>query len=186
MNKIFTTVTSELNRFVFLLAPLFILAACSARVEPKATDQQEATANAVSTQASPVTVAAIENSSDEVYFDLIANTSNCLGEDLWLGGKLESESKATLAQSGAISHHKAYKITELTATGLNSNNIYQVNNRTNTLRAVVNPDGVIYLQLGQGQLQLLPQANNKPLVLAYQPNPADGYYDGTVGRWSCK
>ncbi|ARS36884.1 hypothetical protein [Pontibacter actiniarum] len=187
MTKIFTSAISDLNRLVFLLLPLSLLASCSTRVEPKLGEQQEATAAVVAPKEVPaVTVAAIENTSDEVYFDLIAKTSNCLGEDLWLGGKLESESKAMLAKSGALSQHKIYKITELTATGLNSNSSYLVNNKAHTLRAVVDKEGVIYLQLSQGQLQLMPQANEKPLVLAYQPNPSDGRYDGMVGRWSCK
>ncbi|AKD02689.1 hypothetical protein PKOR_05570 [Pontibacter korlensis] len=172
-----------------MLLPLLFLTACSTHVEREATEKklQEATVAVVAPKNVPtVTVASFQNESDEVYFDLIANTSSCLGEDLWFGGKLESHSKAMMAKSGGSSYQKVYKITELTATGLNSNNSYKVDNKTNTFRAVVDKDGTIFLQLSQGQLQLVPQANAKPLELAYQPNPSEGYYDGTIGRWSCK
>ncbi|MDX5436756.1 MAG: hypothetical protein LPK03_06145 [Pontibacter sp.] len=189
MNKISTPVFSDLNPLVFLILPLLMMFSCSPRVERETDKQQdmEATATTVGPKDVPtVTVAAIENQSDEVYFDLIANTSSCLGEDLWFGGKLESYNKALLANSGAFSQQKVYRITELTATGLNSNNSYLVNNKANTLRAVVDKDGTIFLQLSQGQLQLVPQEKSKPVVLAYQPKATDGYLDGSVGRWSCK
>ncbi|MCX2741910.1 hypothetical protein [Pontibacter anaerobius] len=188
MRRTSTSVISVLNRIAFLLLFLFFVAACSAHVEREADKkQQDATVAVVTSKKVPsVTVASYENQSDEVYFDLIANTSNCLGEDLWFGGKLESQNKAMLANSGAFSQQKVYIVTELTATGLNSNNSYKVDNKSHTLRAVVDKDGVIFLQLSQGQLQLVPQANADPLVLAYQPNPTSGYYDGSVGRWSCK
>ncbi|WP_276498583.1 hypothetical protein [Pontibacter litorisediminis] len=171
-----------------LLLPLLFMAACSAHVERDAAKEQQTPTVAVvaSKEVPAITVASFQSQSDEVYFDLIANTSNCLGENLWFGGKLESQSKAVLASSGAYTQQKVYRVTELTATGLNSNNSYRVNNSGNTLRAVVSETGEIFLQLSQGQLQLEPQANAKPLVLAYQPNPKEGYYDGTVGRWSCK
>ncbi len=188
MFRISTSVISVLNRFVLLLLPVLFIAACSAHVERETDKKQQDTTVAVvaSKKVPSVTVASFQSQSDEVYFDLIANTSSCLGEDLWFGGKLESQSKAYLANSGGITQQKVYRVTELTATGLNSNNSYKVNNNTNTLRAVVSEKGEIFLQLSQGQLQLLPQANEEPLVLAYQPNPSDGYYDGTIGRWSCR
>lgn len=189
MNKISTPVISDLNLLTLLILPLLMLVSCSPRVERDADNQQdmEATATIVGpTDVPAVTVAAIENQSDEVYFDLIANTSNCLGEDLWFGGKLESYNKAVLANSGAFLQQKVYRITELTATGLNSNSSYLVNNKANMLRAVVDKNGVIFLQLSQGQLQLVPQQKSKPVVLAYQPKATDGYLDGSVGRWSCR
>ncbi|GHA65841.1 hypothetical protein [Pontibacter akesuensis] len=137
-------------------------------------------------QAPAVTVAAITEPSEEVYFDLVARTSNCLGENIWFGGKLVSEEKISLASSGAITEAKVYRIAELTATGLNSNKNYQVSNDKNTLKAVTGSQGEVYIQLTQGELLLLPQEDEQPLVLAYQPNPTDGYYDGMPGRWSCE
>ncbi|WP_299760249.1 hypothetical protein [uncultured Pontibacter sp.] len=188
MNKISTPVISVINRIALLLLPLTFVAACSAHVEREPEQKQPDAAVAVvaSKKVPTVTVASFQNQSDEVYFDLIAKTSNCLGEDLWFGGKLESHSKAVLASSGAYSHQKVYKVTELTATGLNSNSSYKVDNNANTLHAVVDKDGVIFLQLSQGQLQLVPQANGESVVLAYQPNANEGYFDGSIGRWSCK
>lgn len=188
MNKRSTSALSELNLFALLILPLFVLASCSARVELDDKEQQQGTtATVVAPKDVPtVTVAAYNNAADEVYFDLIANTAGCMGEDLWLGGKLERDTKVSLANSGAVSHSKVYRITELTATGLQSNSVYLVNNQTHTLKATTDKDGTVYLQLAQGQLQLLPDATGKPVVLAYQPNPVEGYYDGTVGSWRCK
>ncbi|GAB3824253.1 hypothetical protein GCM10028895_32280 [Pontibacter rugosus] len=186
MNKNSTLKISDVNSFVLIIVSLLVLASCSARVEREVDEQHNTTAVVAPIKAPSITVAAIENASDEVYFDLIAETSNCLGEDLWLGGKLESNDKVSLASSGAISPSKVYRITELTATGLNSNSSYLVNNKAHTLKAVTGSRGVVYIQLSQGQLQLVPQTDAKPLVLAYQPNPAEGYYDGLAGRWSCK
>lgn len=167
--------------FFFVLT----LGSCSTHVEQEVkatTSDQEATAS----ETTAITVAAIEDQSDEVYFDLIAKTSNCLGEDLWLGGKLESSDNVQLSNSGAISKTKVYKVTELTATGLNTNNSYLVNNNTGTLQAKYDENGVIYLQLSEGKMQLKPYPSATPIVVAFQPNPEDGYFDGSVGRWSCK
>ncbi|TPE45418.1 hypothetical protein [Pontibacter mangrovi] len=189
MYKTFTSVISGLNRFVVLALPLLILGACSAHIDrdaEKQTQQENTVATIAPKEVPSVTVASFQSESDEVYFDLIANTSSCLGEDLWFGGKLEGQPKAMLGQSGALTHQKVYRITELTATGLNSNNSYLVDNKANTLRAVVDNKGNIFLQLSQGRLQLLPREDAKPLVLAYQPDATDGYLDGSVGRWSCK
>ena len=184
MRKIFTPKPSDYT----LLASLFIaliLGACSAHVEQdkKATvaENKDTTAK----QVSAVTVAAIEQTADEVYFDLIAETNNCLGEDLWLGGKLESADKLVLSNSGAFSKTKVFTVTELTATGLSSNNTYQVSNNSDLLQAKYDNNGTIYLQLSDGQMQLKAYPSAKPIVVAYQPHAQHRYYDGTIGDWQC-
>lgn len=183
MNRTYTPKFSDYT-FIALFFFALTLGACSTHVEQdKKTTEPEAVA---AKEAASVTVAAIEQPSDEVYFDLIAKTSNCLGEDLWLGGKLESTDKVQLSNSGAISKTKVYKVTELTATGLNTNNSYLVNNNAGTLQAKYDEKGVIYIQLSEGKMQLKAYPSAAPIVVAYQPNPDDGYFDGSLGRWSCK
>lgn len=186
MNTISTPKHSGFNFYCCLLLSLLLISACTTRMDRDTEKKPDAFAAVAPTQSPAVTVAAIENPSEEVYFDLVARTSNCLGENIWFGGKLESDEKIALASSGAITESKVYRITELTATGLNSNKNYLVDNKANTIKAVTGSGGEVYIQLGQGELQLLPKENEQPLVLAYQPNPTDGYYDGMPGRWSCE
>ncbi|WP_299817869.1 hypothetical protein [uncultured Pontibacter sp.] len=166
------------------MALTFAFASCSTHID-KDKDATASTETVAPQKPAAVTVAAIKRTSDEVYFDLIAETKNCLGENLWLGGKLESTDKVVLSNSGAFSKTKVFTVTELTATGLSSNNAYQVNSN-NTLQARYDNKGTIYLQLNDGQMQLKPYPSADPIMVAYQPNPNDGYFDGTLGRWSCK
>ncbi|WP_439880640.1 hypothetical protein ACSX1A_15975 [Pontibacter sp. MBLB2868] len=186
MNKTFTPKFSDYTLLAFMFFA-FALGSCSTHVEQEVKSTASEPEAVAAEQTTSVTVAAIEKSSDEVYFDLIAKTTNCLGEDLWLGGKLESTDKVTFSNSGAISKTKAYKVTELTATGLNTNNSYLVNNNAGTLWAKYDEKGVIYLQLSEGKMQLKAYPSATPVVVAYQPNPQDGERpDGTLGRWSCQ
>lgn len=186
MKKKYTPKFSDytLSAFFFIV---LLLSACSTHVEP---EKKKTSANTESVRTPEkvyaITVAAIEKTSDEVYFDLIAETNNCLGEDLWLGGKLESTEKVVLSNSGAFSKVKEFTVTELTATGLRSNNTYQVNSNNNLLLARYDNKSTIYLQLSDGQMQLKAYPSAKPIVIAYQPNPKDGYYDGSLSNWRCK
>ncbi|MFD2514168.1 hypothetical protein ACFSRY_09845 [Pontibacter locisalis] len=182
MNKTSTLKFSDYTLLV-LFSFALIFSSCSTHIEQEVKTAEAETEIMASKEVTAVTVAAIERPSDEVYFDLIANTSNCLGEDLWLGGKLESSDKVHLSKSGAISKTKVYEVTELTATGLNTNNNYLINN-SGTLQAKYDEKGVVFLQLNEGEIKLKPYHSAAPIVVAYQPE--DGYFDGTLGRWSCK
>jgi hypothetical protein len=184
MDRTFTFKISDYTLFIFLTIVLAFIS-CSTQIEQEIKETTAQTENAEPKKHQAITVAAIERISDEVYFDLIAETQNCLGEDLWLGGKLESTDKLVLSKSGAFSKTKVFTVTELTATGLRSNNTYLVNNNHNTLQAKYDNHGTIYLQLSNGQMQLKAYPSADPIVMAYQTNPEDGYYDGTVGHWSC-
>jgi hypothetical protein len=183
MNKISTLKFSGYI-FSFIFFILLTLGSCSTHVEQDLkTKEPEAISKA---DKNTVTIAAIEKPTDEIYFDLIAKTYNCLGEDLWLGGKLESSDDVKLSKSGAISKTKVYKVTELTATGLSTNTSYLLNNNTKTLNAKFDEKGVIYLQLNEGKMQLKPYQSATPIVLAYQPNSKADQADEALGSWSCK
>ena len=184
MDKNFTSKLSDYT----LLASLFIallFGACSTHVEQDKKETTAETDTAAPQENSAVTVAAIEKTADEVYFDLIAETDNCLGEDLWLGGKLESTDKVVLGSSGAFSKTKVFTVTELTATGLNTNNSYLVNSN-NLIQAKYDNKGTIYLQLRDGQMQLKAYPSAKPIVVAYHLDPEESYYDGSLGNWLCQ
>ncbi|GAB3202859.1 hypothetical protein ABID22_001107 [Pontibacter aydingkolensis] len=183
MDKTFTSKISDYTSFFFFALVLF-LPSCTTHVEQE-TEEATTTTNFAPEKASLITVAAIERTADEVYFDLIAETDNCLGEDLWLGGKLQSTDKVVLSNSGAFSKTKEYVVTELTATGLNSNNTYQVNNNNNLIRAKYDNKSTIYLQLSDGHMQLKPYPSAAPIVVAYKTVPENGYYEGSLGQWRC-
>ncbi|MBC5993913.1 hypothetical protein [Pontibacter cellulosilyticus] len=185
MDKNFTSKFSDYTLFAYFFIAL-LLGACSTHVEQDKKESTAETETAAPQKHSAVTVAAIEKTADEVYFDLIAETDNCLGEDLWLGGKLESTDKVVLGNSGAFSKTKVFTVTELTATGLSTNNTYLVSNNNNLLQAKYDNKGTIYLQLRDGQMQLKAYPTAKPIVVAYQLDPEEGYYDGSLGNWRCQ
>mgnify|MGYP005748531193 CR=1 FL=1 len=184
MNKTSTSKFSDYTLLIFLLIA-FLFHSCSAHVEQDSKEAMAGTETEVPKKAIAVTVAAIKKTADEVYFDLIAETDNCLGEDLWLGGKLESADKLVVSNSGAFSKTKVFTVTELTATGLSTNKPYQVSDNSNLLQAKYDNKETIYLQLCDGQLQLKAYPSAKPIVVAYQPHTESSYYDGNLGDWRC-
>ena len=169
---------------LFLITTAFTSCSTQLREEEGRQESANTTTQAAAPKQNPVTIAAIEKTSDEVYFDLIAETDQCLGENLWLGGKLESTDKVVLSDTGAFSKVKEFVVTELTATGLNSNNLYQVNN-SNLLQAKYDEGGIIYLQLNTTQMQLRSYAKAEPIVVAYQPQAEESYFDGSLSNWRC-
>ncbi|MDX5421552.1 MAG: hypothetical protein LPK14_04810 [Hymenobacteraceae bacterium] len=169
---------------MFFFLP-FLFSACSARVELESDEQKAAPTPVAAKEVPAVTVAAIEGTSDEVYFDLIAETTNCLGENLWFGGKLEGATHLAPGNAGADSPKRTYEVTELTATGLSSNQSYVIENSSKTLKAYSDEDGVIYIQLSEGKLRLAPKAGSSPVIVAYNPSQSDDYFDGVADRWSC-
>lgn len=184
MYRISTSEKSDLA----LIAALFILlllslASCTARVEKEVSEQQKAMEAVVAEEDTAVTVAVLHDASDEIYFDLVAKTSGCFGEDLWLGGKMESKRKVVRASSGALFQAKEYLITEVTATGLSSNKVYAVQNGASALKGVSKGDGVIHLQLMEGHLEVLSQSNTHSVVLAYEPVQLSKKLAGT---WNCQ
>ncbi len=184
MDKTFTFKISDYTLFS-ILSFVLIFISCSTHIEQEIKETTAQTETTLPVKHKVITVAAIDKITDEVYFDLIANTQNCLGEDLWLGGKLVSKDKVILSNSGAFSKTKVFTVTELTATGLSSNNTYLVNDKYNTLHAKYDEKGTIYLQLSDGEILLKAYPSAAPIVMAYRSNSADGYYDGSVGHWSC-
>ncbi len=173
------TSTQKFNlRLPAFLLVLF-LSACTARVdrEPQASASDETKEQTI------VTLAASEAPDEEAYFDLIAETSDCLGENLWIGGKVEA---AADSRTGDSPSHKVYKVKELTATGLNTNNSYTLRDSKGTLTAISDEDGNIYVQIGEGRLQLVPESGKDPIVVAYQPWANAGQAEGIAGKWSCQ
>ncbi|PRY14845.1 hypothetical protein CLV24_10382 [Pontibacter ummariensis] len=185
MKAIYTPRSSALILWALLLFFLPFFSSCTRHREPEADELLAKRETVTAKEMPPVTLAAIHDSADEVYFDLIANTSGCLGEDLWLGGKLETNSRITMASSGAQSSAREYTVTELTATGLNSNNSFFVNNPSGSLRAVCDANGVIHLQLNEGQLQLTTKNKLTPIVVAFQADQENETGE-IAGSWSCR
>lgn len=185
MKRFFTPNFKELTLTAFTLLTLF--SACSTRVErdEKAMAKQEPV---VATQPNAVTVAAIQAPEDEAYFDLIAETSSCLGENLWIGGKVESSRQMALTKSGDITHIKVYRIKELTATGINSNQSYTFEENAGILKATYAGSDMLHLQLNDGELQLMHSAATgaEPVVLAYHTTKPNELQTGKAGNWSCK
>lgn len=182
MYKISTSDKSDLSLLAVLFLMLLLFSSCTARVEKEVQEHQKTTAAVAAEEDAAVTVAAFNNTSDEVYFDFIAKTSGCLGEDVWLGGKLESIRKVMVANSGALFPVKEYKVTELTAVGLSTNNNYAVQDKEQILKGISKGNGVIHLQLIDGELELLSPSNSHPVVLAYEPVIMSKTIAGT---WSC-
>ncbi|MCC9135832.1 hypothetical protein ACFSKU_17560 [Pontibacter silvestris] len=185
MKRTFTSVNSGLYLLVVCCLLLFY-SSCTTRVDHKAKEQQVTELPVPVKETGTITVAAIAAANDEVYFDLIAETSACLGENLWIGGKVESAEKMALGKSGDISPSKVYEIKELTATGLSTNSSYTLSNGAGIIRAACDDKGVVYIQLSEGQLQLLTASNTKPVIVAYQPQADNAYVNGTVGNWTCQ
>ncbi|QCR24174.1 hypothetical protein [Pontibacter sp. SGAir0037] len=188
MNRTSTSAKSDLTLIALLsmLLAVFILASCSTRVERETNKEADVKDVIATTEQPAVTVASLGEAAEETYFDLIANTSNCLGEDLWIGGKIESAKKLVMTQTGSTSLQKVYEVKELTATGLHSNNSYTLLNDAGTLKAVCDESGVLYIKLAEGPLQLVSEESTKPLTVAYEPVLAVNSEDGKTGIWSCK
>ncbi|MCC9168472.1 hypothetical protein [Pontibacter harenae] len=184
MNKIYTSNYS--NLYFLITGLLLLISSCTPRVEANKDQSQEATA-VVSPAVKPepvVTVLSIEKPTEEVYFDLVANTSNCLGETLWIGGKAQSGEEAVLDDKGVLKPNTVFEVKELTATGIETNNSYTLDNAKGTLKAVYDKNGVLQIQLGDGPLQLIPRSGNaRTITVAHQAIPADMGY---VGHWTCK
>jgi len=182
MTKTSTSVSSDLS----LLASLFLMllySSCTARIDRNAQEpatEQETPVAAV--QKTPVTLAAIEAPAGEAYFDLIAETTDCLGENVWIGGKVESADKLALSKTGALRKTKVYQVTELTATGLSTNHSYTFRDQNNALLAIVDNDGKVNLQLRDGALQLSTMPGDAPIVLAFHQTASVSA--GT--DWSCQ
>ncbi|WP_242926128.1 hypothetical protein [Pontibacter vulgaris] len=159
------------------------MAACSARmdVEPQASATDE------TKEQTAVTVMAsqTQTQTEEAYFDLIAETTDCLGENLWIGGKVETVVQAE-SNTGDSPDQKVYQVKDLTATGLSTNKTYTLQNSAGTLNAVSDADGNIYVQLGEGQLQLMPTSGSKPVVMAFQPWADTEQTEGMAGKWRCQ
>lgn len=136
MYKISTSDKSDLTLLAFLFFLLLLFSSCTTRVEKEVQEHQKATAAVAAVEDAAVTVAAFNNIPDEVYFDFIAKTSGCLGKDVWLGGKLEHIRKVLVANSGALFPVKEYKVTELTAVGLSTNNNYTVQDEEQIMKGV--------------------------------------------------
>lgn len=184
MKRTFTSVYSGV--YLNITCLLLLLCSCTARVDREPNEKQVAKATVPVKEKGAVTVAAIAASSDEVYFDLIAETSGCLGENLWIGGKIEGTEKKNSSKSGDTFKSKQFEVKELTATGLNTNSSYKLQNGAGMIKAVCDDKGVVYIQLSEGQLQLLTDSDKNPVIVAYQPQIADNYLDGTVGNWTCQ
>jgi hypothetical protein len=165
----------------------FFLFSCSPQAEHRAERQADVLqTNTMDQHTEAVTVAAMEEPIDEAYFDLIANTTACLGEDLWIGGKVESTNKVSLSKAGAITKHKVYEVTDLTATGLNTNSYYTLRDTAGTLRAVSDDEGVLRIQLRDGQLQLMPRVGRGSIMVAYQAPTASNQKYNADGKWRCQ
>ena len=174
MKRFFTLTTSDLSLLVTLTTILFV--SCSTRVENEANRQAGLETAKIVKELPVITVAKLDNpATNQGYFDLIVETSNCLGENLWIGGKLESK-------TGETPRTSEYEVTQLTATGLSSNISYTFANKEGTIKAVGTDAGVVYLQLQEGLLQLQPSVNPTPIALAFhKQEEAD-----SPGYWSCK
>ncbi|MBF9252940.1 hypothetical protein I2I11_06530 [Pontibacter sp. 172403-2] len=183
MTKTSTSDLSDLTLLASLFLMVLLYASCTARVDRNAQEtapEQEMPVAAV--QKTPVTLAAIEAPADEAYFDLIAKTADCLGENVWIGGKVESADKLALSKTGALRKAKVYRVTELTATGLNTNHSYTFRDQDNALLAIGDNDGHVKLQLRDGALQLSTMPGDAPIVVAFQQTASVG----AGSDWSCQ
>jgi hypothetical protein len=149
--------------------------------------QQEPQTIAPQIKQSPVTVAALSVPTNEAYFDLIMETSECLGENLWIGGKIECIPADTVIKLSQHSRSRHFALKDLTATGLNTYNSYKLRNTNGTLKAIGDRNGRVFLQLQEGQMQLQPTTGEAPIIVAYQRTlPEAVYHDDSAGNWICE
>lgn len=146
--------------------------------------QKQASSAPPSPPATPVTLAALSVPADEAYFDLIVETAECLGENLWIGGKIECLSPEDASK--APLNMRRFAVKELTATGLSTYNTYKLRNNYGTLKAVGDKSGHVILQLQEGPMQLQPISGEAPITVAYQRTLPEAVYHDTVGNWICK
>lgn len=191
MNKTFTPekFESTLLALLFMVMIIFLISSCSTGVEREAKNTSKADEAIAKVEQPTVmvsSVASIEEPAEETYFDLIAKTSSsCLGEDLWIGGKVESANKLVKNRAEGSKLQKVYEVKELTATGLNSNTIYTLLNEEGTLQAVCDESGVLYIKLAEGPLQLVSSSDDSPVTVAYEPIFAINT-SSEGGQWSCR
>ncbi|NEM96536.1 hypothetical protein [Pontibacter burrus] len=132
----------------------------------------------------PVTLAALTVPTDEAYFDLIVETSECLGEKLWIGGKIEC--LTTLDSHGRKPALRKFAVKDLTATGLSTYNSYKLRNNYGTLKAIGDKNGRVFLQLQEGPMQLQPTTGEAPITVSYERTLPEAIYHDTDGNWICK
>jgi hypothetical protein len=132
----------------------------------------------------PVTIAALTVPSNEAYFDLIVETSECLGENLWIGGKIECVPAGNNPKTKKV--HRQFAVKDLTATGLSTYNSYKLRNNYGTLKAIDDKNGRVFLQLQEGPMQLQPTSGDAPIVVAYQRTLPEAIYDKGAGNWICE
>ena len=145
--------------------------------------QQEQTSMVKPSQpATPVTLAALTVPTNEAYFDLIVETSECLGENLWIGGKVEC-----ITAPATNHNHRKFAVKELTATGLNTYSSYKLRDTSGTIKAIEDKNGRVFLQLQEGQMQLQPTSGEAPIIMAYQRTlPEAVQQDNSTGNWICE
>lgn len=176
MKKIFTLNTSKLSFLITLVA--FLFSSCSTRVEKEAQNSTGLETTKIIKEIPVITVATLDTTAiSGGYFDLIVETTGCLGENIWIGGKLEDESEGTTGEP-------EFEITQFTATGLNSNVSYALENEEGTIKAVSNEAGVIQLQLQEGTLKLRSITSSGQIAITYHNDPDKSGYPS--GYWSCK
>lgn len=187
MNKTSTSTKSDLTlvALLSLLLLIFLISSCSTRMDREVTSEASAKEVIAKTQQPAATVASIEVPTEEAYFDMIAKTSSCLGEDLWIGGKVQTSAKVIKTAAGSTNIQKVYEVKDLTATGLNSNDNYTLLNEEGTLKAVYDEEGVLYIKLAEGPIKLISKSGTKPLTVAYEPVLAINS-EGESGFWRCK
>lgn len=175
MKKIFTLNTSELSFLITLVAILF--SSCSTRVEKEAIDSTGLETSKIVKEIPVITVATLNATKNGGYFDLIVETSGCLGENIWIGGKLENKTGGTTGED-------EFEITQFTATGLDSNVSYALENKEGSIKAVSSEAGVMQLQLQEGILKLRPITSSGQIAIAYHTDSDKSDYQS--GYWSCK
>jgi hypothetical protein len=174
--------TSKNSSFSFgTLFLLLLLFSCSPRVEQDAKSQVDTAQAATEQPVEVLPVETVEEPIEEAYFDLIANTSGCLGEDLWIGGKVESTNKVALSKAGAITNEIVFEVKDLTATGLNTNSFYTLRDTAGTLKAFYDEEGVLRIKVQEGPLKLVPRAGHGSILVAYHEK--QNSHDGS---WRCQ
>ncbi|NDK56883.1 hypothetical protein [Pontibacter fetidus] len=165
------------------ISSLLLLAVVLYTSRPDRQEQNQPVATHI--KQAPVTVAALTVPANEAYFDLIMETSECLGENLWIGGKVECIPADTVLKLSQQARHFAVK--DLTATGLSTYNSYKLRNTNGTLKAISDKNGRVFLQLQEGQMQLQPTTGEAPIIVAYQRTlPEAVYHDDSAGNWICE
>jgi hypothetical protein len=176
MKKIYTLSTFKTTFFVTLIA-VFIFS-CSARVEKEVIDSTSLETTKTVKEIPVVTVATLNaTAANKGYFDLIVETADCLGENLWIGGKLENITEE-------ITGEDEFKVTQFTVTGLKSNLSYALENTEGTVKAVSTKAGIMQLQLQEGILKLRPISSSAQISIAYHTSSDISEYNS--GYWSCK